>query len=258
MAGSGGTVTFDPAGRSVDEILDYGAVGLEYWERFLPLYERAFGALPGVGTRELQARYDEQRGLDIGKLDAARNALADAVIGAERQWMAQLGVARRLPDIWAGRGGAAAREVVDGQQWRARGDLDIARAVVAAIDGVLDPLRQAVFTKAVRTVGLLERRGDDSTAVAIGGKSPGDIEAMLDARTTPPPTGCVPPSNRMWSANTPSSRPCARISTISSSTTIAPSRPPWRRSWTAPTRALSHLSSRRCPRTKPEQRHRNP
>ncbi|MBF6179694.1 isoprenoid biosynthesis enzyme family protein [Nocardia otitidiscaviarum] len=174
-------MTFDPAGRSVDEILDYGAAGLEYWERFLPLYERAFGALPGVGTRELQARYDEQRGLDLERLDAARNALADAVIGAERQWMAQLGVARRLPDIWAGRGGAAAREVVDGQQRRARGDLDIARAVVAAIDGVLDPLRQAVFTKAVRTVGLLERRGGDSTAVAIGGKSPGDIEAMLDA-----------------------------------------------------------------------------
>ncbi|MBF6133742.1 hypothetical protein IU501_12115 [Nocardia otitidiscaviarum] len=174
-------MTFDPAGRSVDEILDYGAVGLEYWERFLPLYERAFGALPGVGTRELQARYDEQRGLDLDKLDAVRNALADAVIGAERQWMAQLGVARRLPDIWAGRGGAAAREVVDGQQRRARGDLDIARAVVAAIDGVLEPLRQAVFTKAVRTVGLLERRGDGSTAVAIGGKSPGDVEAMLDA-----------------------------------------------------------------------------
>ncbi|SUA76810.1 Uncharacterised protein [Nocardia otitidiscaviarum] len=174
-------MTFDPAGRSVDEILDYGAVGLEYWERFLPLYERAFGALPGFGTRELQARYDEQRGLDLGKLDMARNALADAVIGAERQWMAQLGVARRLPDIWAGRGGAAAREVVDGQQRRARGDLDIAQAVVAAIDGVLDPLRQAVFTKAVRTVGLLERRGEDSTAVAIDGRSPGDIEAMLDA-----------------------------------------------------------------------------
>ncbi|WP_306360427.1 hypothetical protein [Nocardia sp. CC227C] len=173
-------MTFDPAGRSVDEILDYGAVGLEYWERFLPLYERAFGALPGVGERELQARYDEQRGLDLGKLDAARNALADAVIGAERQWMGQLGVARRLPDVWAGRGGAAAREVVDGQQRRARGDLDVAQAVVAVIDGVLDPLRQAVFTKAVRTMGLLERRGGDGSAVAIGGKSSGDIEAMLD------------------------------------------------------------------------------
>ncbi|NNH71948.1 hypothetical protein HLB23_19150 [Nocardia uniformis] len=172
-------MTFDSSGKSIDDILDYGAPGLGYWEYFLPLYEQAFGPLPGVVLAELQARYDEQRGMDLGKLEAARKELAEALSGAEQQWSAQRSVAHRLPVIWSGRGGTAALDLVDGQVRRARDDLDAAHSVVTAIDAVIEPLRQAVFTKAERTIGLLEQNADGEPELALGGKSPAEIEALV-------------------------------------------------------------------------------
>lgn len=178
-------MTFDMTGKSIDDILDYGAPGLEYWEHFLPLYEKAFGPLPDVGLAELQARYDEQRGMNLEKLDSMRKELSETLSGAEQQWSAQQSVAHRLPEIWSGVGGTAALDLVAGQVRRSRDDLDAAQSVVTAIDAIIEPLRQAVLTKAERTIGLLEQNPDGAPKLALGGKSPEDIESLVSEPDDP-------------------------------------------------------------------------
>ncbi|WP_067543921.1 hypothetical protein [Nocardia crassostreae] len=65
-------MTFDPAGKSIDEILDHGAPGLQYWEHFLPLYAKAFAPREPVTLTALYAAYDEQRGMNLAELDTTR------------------------------------------------------------------------------------------------------------------------------------------------------------------------------------------
>lgn len=149
-------MTFDMSGKSVDDILDYGAPGLEYWERFLPLYDRAFTAPHDIELSALQAAYDEQRGADLAKLDSARTELVQALDQSEAQWAAQCGVAQSLPSCWTSGAGGAALAMVVTQLRRAREDIDAARSAATAIGAAVEPLRQAVLTKAESVLGLLE------------------------------------------------------------------------------------------------------
>lgn len=177
-------MSFDPEGKSVDDILDYGAPGLEYWERFLPLYGKAFGTTPGPDLPELQARYDEQRHLDLDGLDTARVELDKSLADAEIQWTAHRGIAHALPTAWTGGTGAEALAVVNAQLRRARDDLDTGRAASGAITAALEPLRRAVLAKAEHTRSLLEQDGGEPR-VALGGKTPEDIEALIAAGPNP-------------------------------------------------------------------------
>ncbi|WP_405489355.1 hypothetical protein [Nocardia sp. NBC_00511] len=177
-------MSFDPAGKSVDDILDYGAPGLEYWERFLPLYGKAFGTTPGPGLPELQARYDEQRQLDLDGLDTARAELDKSLADAETQWTAHRGIAHALPSAWTGGTGAEALAVVNAQLRRARDDLDTGRAASGAITAALEPLRRAVLAKAEHTRSLLEQGGGEPR-IALGGKTPEDIETLIAAGPNP-------------------------------------------------------------------------
>ncbi|MFI1915134.1 hypothetical protein [Nocardia sp. NPDC020380] len=177
-------MSFDIAGKSIDQILDHGAPGLQYWERFLPLYEKAFG-IPRPGTGELQARYDEQRGTNLDELDTARTELAKVLAEAETQLAAHRDVAAGLPGIWSGGAGIQAIGIAEAQVRQARGDLDAAQAAAKVLEAMLQPLRQAALTKAEHTLALLEENADGTRTVAIGGKTPDEIDAMLADHSDP-------------------------------------------------------------------------
>lgn len=185
-------MSFDITGKSIDQILDHGAPGLQYWEHFLPLYEKAFG-IPRPGTGELQARYDEQRGTDLAELDTARTELAKALAEAETQLAAHRDVAAGLTGIWSGGAGIQAIGIAEAQVRRARGDIDAAQAAARALEAMLEPLRQAALTKAEHTLALLEEKSDGTRTVAIGGKTPDEIDAMLAEHLDPWLTGTFKP-----------------------------------------------------------------
>ncbi|MCU1645311.1 MAG: Proline-rich receptor-like protein kinase [Nocardia sp.] len=178
-------MTFDMSGKSIDDILDYGAPGLEYWERFLPLYDKAFTATHDVERSALQAAYDEQRGADLAKLDSARAELVQALDQSEAQWAAQYGAAQRLPSCWTSGAGGEALAMVVNQLRRAREDLDAARTAATAIGAAVEPLRQAVLTKAENVLALLEETPNGARKLAIAGKCPDDIDAMLGDHPDP-------------------------------------------------------------------------
>ncbi|MGV9409099.1 hypothetical protein ACWDOP_04215 [Nocardia sp. NPDC003693] len=173
-------MTFDPAGKSIDEILDYGAAGLRYWELVMPRYDEAFTPLPNSASSTLRAAYDEQRGADLAGLDDARSRLVVALAAAETQWSAQWGLAHQLPADWQGGTGAAAQSILVAQLRRAREDLDAAQSAATALGDLLTPLRQAAAAKAEAALALLESAPDGAPRVAVAGRTPDEI-ATLDA-----------------------------------------------------------------------------
>ncbi|GAB2565520.1 hypothetical protein [Nocardia heshunensis] len=171
-------MSFDPTGKSIDEILDYGTPGLQYWEHFLPLYAKAFGSPHGVALADLYARYDEQRGMDLTEFDTARAELDKAVADGETRWSAHQAMALSLPTAWTGATGTEALAVMNSQLRQSRDDLDAIRTAATTIGDALDPLRRAALTKAEHTRALLEPTPDGQGRIAIDGKSPADIEAL--------------------------------------------------------------------------------
>ncbi|WP_040804634.1 hypothetical protein [Nocardia concava] len=177
-------MSFDPTGKSVDQILDYGAPGLEYWEHFLPLYTKAFGA-PRFSLTDVYARYDEQRGANLAEFDTARAELDKALTEAESRWSSHQSLAQALPAAWTGATGTEALTLMNSQLRQAREDLDTARTAATAISAALGPLHQAVLTKAEVALALLEPTADGTGRVAIDGKSPDDIDALVTDGTDP-------------------------------------------------------------------------
>ncbi|MFE5289060.1 hypothetical protein ACFRAQ_29185 [Nocardia sp. NPDC056611] len=171
-------MTFDPTGKTADQILDHGAPGLCYWEQFLPLYAKAFGEPAGVNLTELYARYDEQRGLNLDEFDTARSELDKALADAESRFTSHHSVANSLPAAWTGPTGTEALALLNSQLRQARDDLDTLRTASTAIVAALDPIRDAILTKAERTRGLLEPTPDGEAHITIEGRTPDAIGAL--------------------------------------------------------------------------------
>lgn len=174
-------MTFDPSGKTVDQILDYGAPGLRYWEHFLPLYAKAFGAPPGADLAELYARYDEQRGMSLTEFDTARNEMDKALADADSRFAAHRAVANSLPTAWTGATGTEAVALMNSQLRQAHTDLDTIRAASGAIAAALDPMRQAVLAKAEHARALLEPTSDGAGRLTIDGRTPDAIESIAPA-----------------------------------------------------------------------------
>ncbi|MFF0635571.1 hypothetical protein ACFYTS_24070 [Nocardia sp. NPDC004151] len=174
-------MTFDPTGKTVEQILDHGAPGLRYWEQFLPLYTKAFGEPAGVNVTELYARYDEQRGLNLDEFDTARTELDKALADAESRFTSHHSVASSLPAAWTGATGTEALALLNSQLRQAREDLDTIRTAAIAIAAALDPIRAAILTKAERTRGLLEPHPDGEAHTTIDGRTPDAIGALAKA-----------------------------------------------------------------------------
>lgn len=168
-------------GKAIDTLLDEGSAGLQYWIQFMPLYEAAFGGNGGRGdVGELLAMYDEQRGTRLEKLEQAGEALKAALAEADRQWDAQHGYTRRLPELWQGAAAAAALDMLGKQSVLADEDRQHARAAMTVIADMAGSLRSAVAAKAFATRELLEGPVGGGKSVSIDGKTPADVRVIVD------------------------------------------------------------------------------
>ncbi|MGV9546230.1 hypothetical protein ACWDSF_33355 [Nocardia beijingensis] len=168
-------------GKAIDTLLDEGSAGLQYWIQFMPLYEAAFGGNEGRGdVGELLAMYDEQRGTRLEKLEQAGEALKVALTEVDRQWDAQQGYTRRLPELWQGTAAAAALDLLGKQSVLADEDRQHARAAMTVIADMAGSLRSAVAAKAFATRELLEGPVGGSKSVSIDGKTPADVKVIVD------------------------------------------------------------------------------
>ncbi|WP_280248623.1 hypothetical protein [Nocardia abscessus] len=168
-------------GKSIDTLLDEGTAGLRYWIEFMPLYEAAFGGNGGRGNvTELLAMYDAQRGMRLEKLEQAGEALKVALSEVDRQWDAQQGYTRRLPELWQGAAATAALDMLGKQSILADEDRQHARAAMAVIADMAAALRSAVAAKAFATRELLEGPVGGGKVVQIDGKTPEDVKVVVD------------------------------------------------------------------------------
>jgi hypothetical protein len=155
---------------SVDEILDANAVGLLYFERFLPLAERVSGSeVPRYD--EVCARYDEQRGLKLEALTSDADAVGAvaAALGEQLDEQAQLLIVLRLR--WHGDAGETAQRYVATERERAGVLLDSVEDALQTMYAAVDVLREAVTDKA-ELVGSLDTD-------AVEGHDPDRIDALL-------------------------------------------------------------------------------
>ncbi|MEU7631926.1 hypothetical protein AB0C34_18340 [Nocardia sp. NPDC049220] len=167
--------------KSIDAILDEGSYGLQYWIRFMPLYEAAFGGNGGRGDLGvLLARYDEQRGMRVDELEQAGSVLKTALAEVDRQWEEQRSHTGRLPALWQGTAATAALDMLSKQSVLADEDRQHTRAAWQTIDPMANALRQSVNAKAEATLGLLADSGNGSKAVQIDGKSPEDVKVIVE------------------------------------------------------------------------------
>ncbi|MBH0777530.1 hypothetical protein [Nocardia bovistercoris] len=167
--------------RSVDQILDEGAPGLQYWIQLESRYRRAFGGAGGntkdggYSVQKLEWLYDMQRGMNLAKLETAADSLNKMLAVAEEQGATQEQVARRLPSMWQGAAAEAGIEMLTKQVTLAAEDRAKVRTAVDAIRKTITPFRDAVIAKAQMTLDLLGGQTD----VRIDGKSPADIDEII-------------------------------------------------------------------------------
>ncbi|WP_256977839.1 hypothetical protein [Rhodococcus sp. 14-2470-1a] len=139
-----------PTGRSVDEILDAGAVGLLYFERYLPILHR-LTADTAWAYPALCARYDQQRGLDLAVLSEDARLLGDGVVSARRELDKQRALLGDLAQAWVG---SAAESAV----------ADIASDTTLADQRVLatEQLAQVLGQAAERIRGAVEQKASET------------------------------------------------------------------------------------------------
>ncbi|WP_433713571.1 hypothetical protein ACQP2U_04780 [Nocardia sp. CA-084685] len=168
-------------GKEIDEILTEGNYGLQYWIKFMPLYERAFGGNGGKGdVSTMLALYDEQKGMKVSKLEQTGEALKTALAEADAQWDAQQGYARTLPTLWTGTAASSAMDMLTKQLAQADEDRKHARTAMNVIVEMTSSLRTSVAVKAYVTKELLEGPVGGSKVVKIDGKTPEDVELIID------------------------------------------------------------------------------
>ncbi|MDG3008988.1 hypothetical protein G4X40_02360 [Rhodococcus sp. D2-41] len=159
------------SGMTVDAMLDAGAVGLRFFEQFLPL--AAALAPIGVGYPDVRRRFDEQRGLDVAALGSdAERVRAQARAAAEQLDVQRAQSARLLEEQWGvavDAAGALLRDHLD----RAACDLAHLRRCADALDAAAHTLWSVVRDKAEMTAGL--------GSGEIGGRTVAQITLMVES-----------------------------------------------------------------------------
>lgn len=169
-------------GASVDQLLDDGAAGLQYFERCLPILQRVSSGVRWTYA-DLCARYDQQRGLDLACLSADAKSVTDAAAAAAAEVDHQEEWTTALSRAWVDSAGEAA--VAD-----IRSDVTLARGVVTAMDQLGRALGQAgedirsVVSDKTTTVGQFDPNAAAPTAHGlIDGKTVPGVES-IDALAT--------------------------------------------------------------------------
>jgi len=159
----------------VETILDTGATGLRYFALYLP---RAAAVVERLATGErlptyedVAARYYEQRGIDLGALDADIEVLTRIVADLGDRFDAQDGAASTLGQAWTGTGADRAHEHLAAHLVRAdRVRRDVADVRCALVE-TSTALRETVARKA-RWVGARD-------ASRVGGFTPEQIDTAI-------------------------------------------------------------------------------
>ncbi len=157
-------------GRPVDEILDEGARGLEYFEHYVPILERVRGGA-NWNVLDLCAWYDQQRGMNLGVLSADATALTQAIASAWNEVEVHRHSIGELDASWSGQAARAA--VADMQS-----DLDAGVWRVELSDQLAQTMHAAVVSldAAIRDKAAAIGRFDPSTP----GRSD---QALVDGKT---------------------------------------------------------------------------
>jgi hypothetical protein len=169
----------DTTGKNVDEILDNGTPGLQYWIQLAGHYEKAAGTNGSYSKDQLLALYDQQRGLDVKKLEAAGEGLEKMLKVADEQGSTQRSQELRMESLWKGIAAEGARYMFNQQLTLSDADREQARKAMTAIKKAVGDIRGSVERKAEMTLRLL---GDDPGAgVGVGGdrKSPDDVGTII-------------------------------------------------------------------------------
>ncbi|WP_032404681.1 hypothetical protein [Rhodococcoides fascians] len=156
---------------SIDEILDANAVGLLHFERFLPLVARVSSSEEFPKYEQICARYDEQRGLNLGALgnDADAVEAMSAVLGDQLEEHVRL--RRVLQMRWHGEAGDAVQIYLSAEQQTATEFLKSIEDSHQTMSAAVEVLRDAVTDKAELFGGL--------DIDAVDGRTVDEIDAIL-------------------------------------------------------------------------------
>ncbi|WP_062575796.1 MULTISPECIES: hypothetical protein [unclassified Rhodococcus (in: high G+C Gram-positive bacteria)] len=153
--------------RTVEELLDAGAVGLRFFEVFVPLAVAGGATLPTSYPASC-ARYDEQRGLDADLLQSDADLVRAVAADARTQSGRHADAAVQLGNAWRGSGSDAALDLLGRQSTRSAADVDLLDAVASAMDTASAGLRSVVEDKSITTAHFWspEVGGRDAALVA--------------------------------------------------------------------------------------------
>ncbi|CAM2860753.1 hypothetical protein [Skermania piniformis] len=160
--------------RSIDAVLDIGAPGLTYFDRYVPLFEDwTGGRLPGeLDVADLRELYDQQRGLDLTLLDAARRQLGQHLGVAADEVDKQRGGLAALPQAVRGSTADRAGATLGAHLDRAQRDLAAMHRVQAALTDAIEVIQRAVRVKSDYVAGL-------DPVGAAGDTGPNQIGGMI-------------------------------------------------------------------------------
>ncbi|MET8775639.1 hypothetical protein ABZV58_11505 [Nocardia sp. NPDC004654] len=160
----------------VNKILDDGASGLLYFEKYLQLCLEAVKTT-GPTYEAMAAKYDMQRGMDLEALRRVSAGLKDALEAADSEWELQNSQLQILPSVWQGGAANAAITMMGDQVKRADEDRGQVRFALSAIDAAVLSIRSVIVTKA-KTVDSF---WDDANQGRIDGKTPSDVYDIVQA-----------------------------------------------------------------------------
>ncbi|MBY4128579.1 hypothetical protein HQO83_09270 [Rhodococcus fascians] len=156
---------------SIDEILDAKAMGLLHFERFLPLVARVRSSQEFPTYEQVCARYDEQRGLNLGALSRDADVLEALTVTLGDQHEEQVQLRRVLQMRWYGEAGDAVQTYLSSEEQAVAEFLTSIEGAHQTMSACVDVLRDAVTDKA-ELVGSLDIE-------AVDGKSADEIDAIL-------------------------------------------------------------------------------
>ncbi len=174
--------------KSMDDLLNDGAPGLQYFEQLGPRYAAAFGG--SFDFYALVRPYDNERGMSVAKLEAASTALRQLLTTADSKITAQQSAAQTMQAGWQG----AAAEAAAGQLGQiasmASEDRDAVRNFEAALSTAAAQIPALVTAKADTVSKLMEGSvdkyvGAKTKAVpTVGGLDPVGIDSVIDGSKT--------------------------------------------------------------------------
>ncbi|GAD87540.1 hypothetical protein FEK33_19805 [Nocardia asteroides NBRC 15531] len=174
--------------RPINDILDDGAPGLQYFEQLGPRYVDAFGGTFDFYT--FVRPYDNERDMNIAKLEAAANALRQFLTTADTKITAQQSAAQSIQTGWQGAAAVAAAEQLGKIATMAAEDRDDVRAFEAALSAAAAQIPGLVQGKADTVLKLMDGSaqkyvgGKQKAVPTVGGLDPTAIDRVIKAAKT--------------------------------------------------------------------------